>query len=520
MKKRSGLICIAVLIVIVFIVCMSWLYQKKNTSIPTLGEVARMSDEEATRCLAGHTQKELYDAWGPPTMCLSGLPGDWWSLSGTGGIDGRKVTVYYAFEYYGEPGGISVISVMTPAVQESEDGETEIRTEEESSTGQQGGLRTERDTGVYSMRDEAIQETPLYASFLDNEVAAVDMKNQEERYWSDYYDKALDSSVQAFHMKAEDMNGDGEKELLIHLRQGDDQGEILVFHNEDGRLVEWESVAYGMHSPEINLYNNQTIEIVGHGWSRSFFRYNDKGRLERVFDCYSEEDTEEDGASYRTYMIQEYEDGVVTKEHSMTEFHGSNGENDREMSENQEKEAEFNRVLDDFLKQLGEGIRLNSLFLVGSGEYSDYDYILEGVRDEGTYGYYDVDGDGVDELVTWTVGGINVFQAQDNMIKEICRVPYSILLENGTIWYHRPGGAPMHDDYQWYRLEGEEYQIVDTFSRYDWDLDGCYAENGEGDVYFYNEEEISKDEWEELIQPFLNAKEAVLHNGGKIMREE
>lgn len=122
MKKRLGLICIAVLIVILFSICMIWIYRKMNTSIPTLEEVARMSDEEATSCLAGHTQKELYTAWGHPTMCLSGMLGDSWSLPGDGW---KKVIVYYALEYYGEPDDIPVTYVRTPTVQESEDGEEE-----------------------------------------------------------------------------------------------------------------------------------------------------------------------------------------------------------------------------------------------------------------------------------------------------------------------------------------------------------------------------------------------------------
>lgn len=434
----------------------------------------------------------------------------------------RRLQFIIRWNIMANQGEIPVSYVVTCSdVQGLENGEAERKTEEESETKQQRKLEIESDTGVYSMRDTVIQEIPLYASFLDNEIPAVDMEDQEERYWSDYYDKALNSSVRAFHMKLEDMNGDGEKELLIHLRQSENQGKILVFHSENGGLVEWDSILYGMYSPEINLYNNQIIEIAGHGWSRSFFCYNAKGKLERVFDCYSEERTQEDGISYRKYMIQEYEDGVVTKEYSMTEPQGSNEGGNQEASEAQEREKAFNQVLDGFLHQLGEGTRLNSLFLVGSGEYSDYDHILDGIREEGIYGYYDINEDGVDELVTRTVGGMKIFQYQDNRIIEICRMSsYSILLEDGIIWYHRPGGAPMHDDYQWYRLEEAEYRLMDIFGRYDWDLDGCYAENGEGDVYFYNEEEIPKKEWEELIQPYLNTKEAVLHNGGKIVREE
>lgn len=474
MRKRLRLICIAVLIAVIFIVCMIWVCRKKDTgSIPTLEEVTRMSDEEATSCLAGHSKKELVAAWGNPTMCLSGLPGDWWNWGEYGG----RVTVYYEFGYYGDPDDISVTVVrISPDVYESEGEEAGLQPEDELITTEGEESGAERDRGVYSMRDTDIQEIPLYDSFLNNEVAAVDAENQEEQYWSDYYDKYSDLYIEAFHMKTVDVNGDGEKELLIHLRQGDVQGKILVFHNQNGSLVEWESISYGMHSREVNLYNNQIIEIVGHGWSRSFFTYNDKGQLERVFKCYSETD----GDSYRQYFIQEYQNGVVTNVYSMMEIQGSNGGNDREVSEDSEKEAEFNRVLDDFLNRLGEGTRLNALFLVGFGEYSDYNHILDEVREEGKYGYYDVNGDGIDELVSQTVGGrIKIFCYQNNGIKELCDIPYSILLEDGTVWFYRPGGAPLHDDYQWFCLEGDV-----------------------------------------LIQPYFDSERAVLHNEGRIMREE
>ncbi len=157
MKKRLGLICIAVLIVILFSICMIWIYRKMNTSIPTLEEVARMSDEEATSCLTGHTQKELYAAWGHPTMCLSGMPGDSWSLPGDGW---EKVIVYYALGYYGEPDDIPVTYVRTPTVQESEDGEAE--TQAESLTEQTEGTSVEEQDIYSKLEADGWEETRGY----------------------------------------------------------------------------------------------------------------------------------------------------------------------------------------------------------------------------------------------------------------------------------------------------------------------------------------------------------------------
>lgn len=145
---------------------------------------------------------------------------------------------------------------------------------------------------------------------------------------------------------------------------------------------------------------------------------------------------------------------------------------------------------------------------------SQYSYVMEGCE-EANYGYYDVNDDGVDELIILTVRGITIFMYQDNVIKEICRSSYSVLLENGIVRYHRPGGAPINDCYQIFCLEETEYQLVCIFERYDDNFNGYYDE---GDKYFYNSDEISKEKWDELIQPYVDCEEATLHDTGIIKK--
>ena len=170
------------------------------------------------------------------------------------------------------------------------------------------------------------------------------------------------------------------------------------------------------------------------------------------------------------------------------------------------------------LEKRGENHRKNMDYaemLADLYENDAYHEIVEGC-DQIDYGYYDVDRDGTEELILTSVRGITIFSYQDGECREICREPYSILLENGLVWYHRPGAAPMHDDYQVFVLEGAEYQRMCSFARYDWDQDGAYAENGNGDTYCYNEEEIAKQEWDALIQPYMDVGEAVLRDAGTI----
>ena len=160
--------------------------------------------------------------------------------------------------------------------------------------------------------------------------------------------------------------------------------------------------------------------------------------------------------------------------------------------------------------------------------YADEEYsLIYRACDQAEYGYYDINYDGVDELVIQTVRGLHIYMYEDNAVREIIDSPYSVLLENGRVLYHRPGGAPMHDDYQIYYFDGDEYQWRCHLSRYDWNQNGYYEEDGEGDKYFYNTEwdpdtetEISKEEWEELMRPYLEQSEAVLHDTGVIVNPD
>lgn len=148
---------------------------------------------------------------------------------------------------------------------------------------------------------------------------------------------------------------------------------------------------------------------------------------------------------------------------------------------------------------------------------SQYGYVMDGC-DEADYGYYDVDNDGSDELIIQIVRGKTIFMCRNDEITEVCSSPYAVLLDNGIVWYHRPSVAPMQDYYQVFRLEGLEYQLESTFERYDDDLNGVFDENGNGDKYLYNSKEISKEEWDKLLQPYDACREAELHDTGVIQR--
>lgn len=200
----------------------------------------------------------------------------------------------------------------------------------------------------------------LFALFIAGEIKANSYESAEEKYLSDYYEEYSKTSTNEVYIMLEDLNEDGEAELLINVQKNVNEGKIFIFHSQDGNLFEWKSIPYGMHSPAIYLYYN-IVEVAGHGWSRSFFRYNSQGSHERVFDCYSVTDSQENGESWRKYIIVVYQDGIEAEEFSITEIACSDKENDWKVLESSEEVERFDRTLNGFLDKLGKGKQINQI---------------------------------------------------------------------------------------------------------------------------------------------------------------
>ena len=151
-----------------------------------------------------------------------------------------------------------------------------------------------------------------------------------------------------------------------------------------------------------------------------------------------------------------------------------------------------------------------------------FDDILYGCN-KAEYGFYDVNGDNVDELIIeGKYSGLYILMWQDNEVKEVFNSYRAVLLEDGSVWYCILGGAPKHTTYNRYVFDGTEYQKAAVYEVYDGDEDGSYSENGEGDLYFYydctaedaEEQTLTKEEWDGLTEPYINGSEAVLRDTG------
>ncbi len=147
--------------------------------------------------------------------------------------------------------------------------------------------------------------------------------------------------------------------------------------------------------------------------------------------------------------------------------------------------------------------------------YALYDQYLEEEAplllsdyEQGEYGFYDVDGDDVDELILREPGYLYIIQYRDGELVNVYQEGvYSDLLENGMVRYYRPGTAPEHENYAFYVLIGDEYLEEISFAWYDNETvgDEIYDED---DYYEIDGEDITMEEWMETLEEYMYYEEA------------
>lgn len=248
--------------------------------------------------------------------------------------------------------------------------------------------------------DEGVADNPLFVSFINNEIPAYGGVNDvypdeypidkttayelddEEMYFGEYLEEYHD----AIHFMTEDLDGDGEAELLINLGNKGDGGDILVFHEKDGSLFEWEDLRYGGQTHYIDLYENRTVQIMVTGGSSYYFRYSPSGRMMRVFnEIRDSRPRKEDGSYDQELTIQEYRDGIIINEVKITEQISDDNQY-LGVLEGEEKEKEYDSTRDDFVDTLKEEKRLNSFtgmadwpVIVGQRTLNHYQFIEDRV---------------------------------------------------------------------------------------------------------------------------------------------
>lgn len=120
------------------------------------------------------------------------------------------------------------------------------------------------------------------------------------------------------------------------------------------------------------------------------------------------------------------------------------------------------------------------------------------------YTFYDSDQDGFQELHVRSARYYYILNCEKGRLS-IWKFldPRTELLNNGDFLYKHAGGAPLHYNYQYIKvnMEGETIWSI-SFACYDDNLDGQFDER---DKYFdRNNEEMSYEEWLEIKQNYID----------------
>lgn len=217
-----------------------------------------------------------------------------------------------------------------------------------------GEEQTER---IYYVRDEKTDGMDEFSDFLNGKTAAYDEEQQEERYCRDYYEEYIKEyhDISAIEIMAEDVNGDSEDELLMIIMYTPDQGDLYVFHEQDGKLYTWEVLKsfFTMRIGSAYLLKNGTFEFFGgYGQGHFFKRYNEKGKVEDVlnyyYDCYPWED-----ALRYDYVLTTYEQGVSARElqYSIIAPADKSPDEGELLLGTKETQEECERILDEFYEE-------------------------------------------------------------------------------------------------------------------------------------------------------------------------
>ena len=117
------------------------------------------------------------------------------------------------------------------------------------------------------------------------------------------------------------------------------------------------------------------------------------------------------------------------------------------------------------------------------------------------YTFFDSNHNGVPELHLSSMRDYRILECiDDELVLIYSGSGYETLLNNGALLYTRRGGGPEHIDYIYKELDYDNSICQITFSKYNTNNDD------EDDLYIFDDEEISKKEFDEKTNDYLNEK--------------
>ena len=168
------------------------------------------------------------------------------------------------------------------------------------------------------VEEEGVRDNALFSDFLDGKITALTYETNESWYCEDFYKEVSVKYHKLYGAQflSGDVNGDGAKELLMLLYYRPDDGNLYVFHEENGSLKAWEVFEDFMWMRYGGYYLHENGMIEGHsgyGVGHSFYKYTDAGELQTLLWDYYTSSRIEGGDRYDNTLYI-YENNVLVRQ--------------------------------------------------------------------------------------------------------------------------------------------------------------------------------------------------------------
>jgi len=168
------------------------------------------------------------------------------------------------------------------------------------------------------VEEEGVRDNALFSDFLDGKITALTYETNEAWYCKDFYKEVSVKYHKLYGAQflSGDVNGDGAKELLMLLYYRPDDGDLYVFHEENGSLKAWEVFEDFMWMRYGGYYLHENGMIEGHsgyGVGHSFYKYTDAGELQTLLWDYYTSSRIEGGDRYDNTLYI-YENNVLVRQ--------------------------------------------------------------------------------------------------------------------------------------------------------------------------------------------------------------
>lgn len=355
----------------------------------------------------------------------------------------------------------------------------------------------------------------------------------------------------------QDLDADGRDELLMLVKYGERVEDLHVFHEENGKLYRWETmkdIRRSGNGTKLYFYEDGMIGFVGRE-DATYMQYNEEGRIELTLSIDSGRRPNGEFEFNRIYFIGNkltvYENGV---QQTVLYYEDKFATDDNEFMSTSDvfvKDA-YTKIVDAFIEELGAGEEMEStdttgaytetvliselvgcyrlenlnqeelleLFIKGEipAHYMEIGNGTERVYSEPFYitdmypgnpyvetARVDLDGDKQEELIVKGYYGGTYFDAGNGMVYSIAggggtAQILSYAYYNDAVWLVMSDTTHGGRVCYWFSRVDYTGAVVEEFTLHKFFWETPSEPDGPDTVYEYNDEEITKEEYDSILK--------------------